>query len=110
MGVCSNPDTVNIALRARPEPPVRSVAKILRNAITALSFDAATVAVRSRSLGRQAMFDLVRLGWPNTVVVLAFAMLPVFAIAFEPADHAKVAGRSADTFGVAVIDMPPAID
>ena len=52
--------------------------------------------------------DLVRLGWPNAAVVLAFAMLPLFALAFAPtgnaeavAANAEVVTAQADTLNVA---------
>ena len=45
--------------------------------------------------------DLVRLGWPNAAVVLAFAMLPFFAFAFAPTGNAEVVTALADTFDAA---------
>ena len=54
--------------------------------------------------------DLVRLGWPNTAVILALAMLPMFAFTLAPASDAKVATVAADTFDVAMTDVPSAIE
>ncbi len=54
-------------------------------------------------------FDLIRLGWPNTVVVAALAILPIVTLSMAaatrpPANAAQVAYLESDT-----LDAPIAL-